>query len=113
MILAEGFSEKAQEQLTEAIQAAANREPLAYLVLAFSVAMFIILLRFVAARDAREEERNRRHEENENQRMATMREMGQSCHIQAANNIQLVSSIAAECRAVIDRNNDLIESLKK
>lgn len=113
MILADGFSEKAQEQLAEAVQAAANREPLAYLVLAFSVAMFIIMLRFVAGRDSREEDRNRRHEECENQRMVTMREMAQSCHIQAANNIQIVSSITAECRAVIDRNNDILEDLLK
>lgn len=87
MIFAEGFSEKAQEQLAEAVQSAAGREPLTYLVLVFSIVVLILIgiglrhvLNFIADRDQRDEERQKRHEENERLRMEQVRAIGAACH---------------------------------
>jgi hypothetical protein len=86
-ILAAGLSEEVQKQLAQAVEGAAGREPLTYLVLVFSIVVLLLIglalrhvLAFIAERDRRDDERLQRHEANEAARMTQMQEIGVTCH---------------------------------
>lgn len=117
-LFAEGFSEKAQEQLAEAVRGAAGKEPLAYLVLAFSIAVLIILgyrekhvLRFIRERDDRDEQRQQRHEASEAARMKQMQDIGNACHLNQREMTAQTSAMFEKFGDRLDENTSAVARL--
>jgi putative exporter of polyketide antibiotics len=118
MLLAAGFSDEAQKQLAEAVQSAAGREPLTYLVLLFSVVVLVLIgvglrhvLKFIANRDERDEERTKRHEANEKERMATIQAIGSACHLNQREVTMQTSSMFDKFGDRLDENTAALRTL--
>jgi hypothetical protein len=106
MIFAEGFSDKAIEQLGEITKVAAWKSPELYLVILFSLACLVITTRFVKHRDDKDERRQERH-------MDHVKELTESNNTNHKETVQLAAQAMDRLGDRLDENTRAVQILSQ